>query len=209
MKPAFKPNRLCWMVAGIAACLAPGLAYAETPDAAGDKVPDRAATLDDSFETVSDADLSSQRGGFAVGGMDIRLGAEMRTFFNGDLVLSTVVNWDSGGATTTQMVSNSLTPAYRSALQSGFSTGNGMSLRLGDSPVYYANQGQTALVQSTTGAIQNVVVNVADNVNLVQQTDVSLDLAGYTGFRNDLVTSRVTESLSGALGAATLGAFGR
>jgi hypothetical protein len=196
---------------GAAALFAPAMARADTANLEPEKNPDHAASFDAEhmFETVSDVELSDQRGGFVVGGMDIRLGAEMRTYLNGDLVLSTIVNWDSAGATTTQIFSDKLTPAYRTALGSGFSTGEGMAVKLDNTPVFLANQGQTALVQNANGAIQNMVFNVANNINLIQQTDVSIDVTGYEGLRGNILSNRVSDALGASMGAVTLGALGR
>jgi hypothetical protein len=206
MRTAVKPSLAFSALVVAIGLVLPGAAQAAIEQSNGGEEPNHAAAIDDGYIAVDDTELSQQRGGFAIGGMDIRLGAEMRTYLNGDLVLSTVVNWDTAGATTTQMVSNTLTPAYQSALQSGFVTGQGVSLKLGDSPVFLANNGQTAIIQNTSGAIQNVVLNAADNINLVQQTDISLDLTGYAGFKTDLVSNRIADSLNGVMGAVTLGA---
>jgi hypothetical protein len=207
MRNAVKPYRAFSALVVAIGLVLPGAAQAAIDHAKGGEEPTPALATDDVYVAVDDTELSKQRGGFAIGGMDIRLGAEMRTYLNGDLVLSTIVNWDAAGATTTQMVSNTLTPAYQSALQSGFTTGQGVSLKLGDSPVFLANNGQTAIIQNTNGGIQNVVLNAADNINLVQQTDISLDLTGYAGFKTDLISSRIGDSLAGAMGAVTLGAL--
>jgi hypothetical protein len=207
MRTAVKPYLSFSALVVAIGLVLPGTAQAAIDQAKGSEEPNHASAVEDDYVAVNDIELAQQRGGFAIGGMDIRLGAEMRTYLNGDLVLSTIVNWDTAGATTTQMVSSTLTPAYQSALQSGFVTGQGVSLKLGDSPVFLANNGQTAIIQNTSGAIQNVVLNAADNINLVQQTDISLDLTGYAGFKTDLISSRITDSLNGAMGAVTLGAL--
>ncbi len=202
-------------IAAVAAYLSPGIAKADTgisdstesantmpaPDVFDDEEVPR--------DIISDAELSEQRGGFVIAGMNISLGAQMRTYLNGALVLETSVNWTDIGATTTQTVSGALSQANMAALRSGFASGGAVSLKVGDAPVYLANEGQTALIQRTDNGVQNILINSANNVNLTQQTDITLGLQGYAGFSQDLLNSRITDSLNNALGAATFGALGR
>jgi hypothetical protein len=205
-------------IAAVAAYLTPGIAKA---DAGISDVGESANTManimpaEDVFDEevstdiVSDEVLSEQRGGFVIGGMNISLGAQMRTYLNGVLVLETSVNWTDMGATTTQTVSGALSQANMAALRAGFASGGAVSLKVGEAPVYLANEGQTALIQRTDNGVQNILINSASNVNLTQQTDITLGLQGYAGFSQDLLTSRITDSLNNALGAATFGALGR
>jgi hypothetical protein len=201
-------------IATVAALLLPQEALADTVD--GDLALDETdaasfdaeATLQDAA-IVSDAELDDQRGGFTLAGMEIRLGAEMRTYINGDLALMTVVNWGPEGVTTSQAASGALSPARLDALQAGLAGSGSFALKVGDSPLYLANDGQTALLQRADGAIQNVLINTASNISVTQQTEATIDLSGYQGFNTDILSSRLSDALGSSMGAATASALGR
>lgn len=157
---------------------------------------------------VSDDELARNRGGFVWQGVSINLGAEMRTFIDGALVLQTNISWTSTGATTTQFVSGALTPADAAQLQAGMLSGAGISMRVGDQSVFLANAGQTALIQGPEGAIQNILINRASNVSIRQEVDATLDLSNFAPFQQQTMQSRLGDSLGSAINAATLGALG-
>jgi hypothetical protein len=158
-------------------------------------------------EIVPDAELAKQRGGFAFQGMVIAFGADIRSFVNDELALRTVISWTPQGSTIERFVSPSLTAVDAAQIQGGILTSGGITMRVGNESVFLANNGQTALVQSTD-SIQNVLINTASNVSLNQQVDAVLDVSGYEGFRDALATTRMSDAIGAVMGAQTLGALG-
>lgn len=156
---------------------------------------------------VPDGELADDRGGFTWQGVDINLGAEMRTYLNGALVLQTNLSWTSTGAATTQFVSAALTPADAVQLQAGILSGAGISMRVGGQSVFLANGGETALIQGPEGAIQNILINRASNISVRQEVDATLDLQNFGPLQQQFTQSRVGDAMSDAVALGTLGAL--
>lgn len=156
---------------------------------------------------LSDEVLAMQRGGFAFQGMVIAFGADIRGFVNDELALRTIVSWTPQGSTIERFVSPALTAVDAAQIQGGILTSGGITMRVGDESVFLANNGQTALIQSTD-AIQNVMINTASNVSLNQQVDAVLDISGYEGFRDALASTRMSDAIGAVMGAQTVGALG-
>lgn len=157
------------------------------------------------LEVVSDSELARQRGGFSLAGMEISLGAEIRTFLDNQLVLQTNVSWTPAGAVTTQIVSGALTQAGAAELQAGILTSGGITMRVGDETVFLANEGQTALMHRTESGLQNVIVNTASKVDIRQEVDAVLDLGGVADFQAGMMADRVSAALADMSVAATIG----
>jgi hypothetical protein len=157
------------------------------------------------LEVVSDSELAQQRGGFALAGMEVSLGAEIRTFLDNQLVLQTNVSWTSTGAVTTQAVSGALTEAGAAQLQAGILNSGGITMRVGDEAVFLANGGQTAIMHRTESGLQNVIVNTANEVAIRQEVDAVLDLGGMGDFEAGMMADRVSAALADMSVGAMIG----
>jgi hypothetical protein len=156
---------------------------------------------------VSDEELDQNRGGFTWEGVDINLGAEIRTYLDGALVLQTNISWTAAGANTTRFVSAALTPASAAQLQAGILSNGGISMHVGDQSVFLANGGQTAILQPTDGAIQNILINRASNISARQEIDAVLDLGNFGLFQLRPGASGFGDLIGAALDLGTLGAL--
>ena len=159
------------------------------------------------FEVVGDEELAELRGGFLWQGVEVGLGAEIRPYLNGELVLQTHISWTAAGAQTAQIVSGALTPADAAQLQAGILTSGGITMRVGGESVFLANQGQTAILHRTDGAIQNVLVNRASGIDARQEIDAVLNLGNFEQFQQSVVSERLGHSLGDRVGQATVGAL--
>jgi hypothetical protein len=157
-------------------------------------------------QELGDDVLADQRGGFEIGGVDVTLGAQIETYIDGQLSLVTTVNWTHDSATTTQNVMGLLTPATAAQLQNGLLNTGQINMKVGDASVFLANGGQTAVVQNTASGIQSLVINTANNTDIRTQVDATINLDGYSGFRDNFLTGTIAASLGQAIGAATMGA---
>jgi tetrahydromethanopterin S-methyltransferase subunit F len=180
----------------MAAC--PARAMAMSPASGSD------AAMFASAAAVGDDELSEQRGGFVVDGLDIKLGAQIQTLIDGQLSLTTTINWTGDSATTTQTVSG-LTPATAAQLQAGVLNTGKITMNVGNASVFLGNSGQTAILQGIDGGIQSILVNTANNTNIQTQVNATLDLSGYQAFQNNLQSGTMANSLGQAIGAATAG----
>ncbi|MBR0551850.1 hypothetical protein [Stakelama marina] len=159
------------------------------------------------LQTLDDELLSEQRGGFTVDGMDISLGAEFRTYLDGELALLTTINWQDGPPERTEWVSAVLSKATAEQLQAGLLNTGSITMKVGDQSVYLANDGQTALAHKTDGGLQNILINTANNANIRQEADLQLDISGYDGFRSDVVSASAIAGISRTVDQGLIGAL--
>jgi hypothetical protein len=157
---------------------------------------------------VSDAELEQQRGGFRFSGLDIKLGADIRTFLNGELALHTTIEWSETAHTQTQIVSGSLTLADADALRNNVLANGAITMNVGGDKVYLANEGQTALVHRGDGALQNVLINTASNITASQEVVGTLDLGGYHHFAEAISADQLGQNLGEDISRSVTGVFG-
>lgn len=156
------------------------------------------------LEALDESLLAEQRGGFTMNGMTVSLGAEFRTFLEGDLVLKTTVSWRPEGMTREEWSSASISQATAEQLRDGVLSGNGITMRVGDQSVYLANDNRTALVHRTDGGLQNMVINTASNTNIRQEADITLDVAGYSAFGTAIGDAMRLAGINDAIDQAAL-----
>ncbi|HET8750742.1 MAG TPA: hypothetical protein VFM42_08380 [Sphingomicrobium sp.] len=162
----------------------------------------------DDFAIVPDEELAQARGGFNWQGVEIGLGAEIRTYLDGNLVLQTNISWSASGAQRSQVVSGALTAADAAQLQAGILSGGGIRMQVGGQSVFLANGGQTAIFHDAEGTIQNVLINRASNITARQEIDVALDLHNFGQFQAQMTQSRVVDAIGDAMGLASFDALG-
>ncbi|MET0252138.1 MAG: hypothetical protein ABW203_08175 [Novosphingobium sp.] len=155
---------------------------------------------------LSDEELAQLRGGFAWEGIEVRLGAEVRSYLRDELVMQTNVTWSENGADVTRFVSGTLTEATAANLRSGLISGNGITMHAGGNSVYLSSDQQTAFLQRADGALQNVVVNTANGADIRQEVDVTLDLANFAPLQATNLTDRLSTGLASEI-ATGIGAF--
>ena len=157
---------------------------------------------------ISDQELSEQRGGFQFGGMEIKLGADIRTFLNNELALHTMITMDENGYNRVQTVGSGLTLADADAIRNNVLSNGAIRMNIGDSQVFLANEGRTAIIHGNEGALQNILINTASNITATQDVTATLDLQGYDGFAASVTADQLGRSLGDDVTRAISGAFG-
>ena len=145
------------------------------------------------------------RGGYLVAdGIQFNFGALLSTTVNGQVALQTQVNFTPAGP----QVSQTLGP---NAVQGG-SVANGaitgLNLQgLNPQNMTLLNNGATALIQKiTNGAVQNIVINAANNQNIQQSTQLQLTLPNFAqteqAFQQNLALLNLMRNAQAGLAAA-------
>ncbi len=157
-------------------------------------------------EIVSDEELATLRGGFRWNGLDIQLGAEIRSFLDGRLVMQTNVQLTEAGMATTRFVSGDLSPVAAQGLQQSLIGESSIDVGAGGANAYYANDQRTAFIHRVDGAFQNIVLNTASGADVRQEMDIVLDLANFAEFQTNLSGDRLAAGLQQIADASLLSA---
>jgi hypothetical protein len=156
---------------------------------------------------LSEAELGQARAGFTIEGIEITLGADLRTYIDGELALQTIVSWVGDTRSTERWVSDALTPADAEALDGMLANGH-IAMRVNDQDIFLANDGQTALLQRTDGGLQNLVFNTANGVDLRQEADIAIGLANFEAFQSAIAPSIFMSGINDAMNWSASGANG-
>ncbi len=132
----------------------------------------------DSLTPLSDTDLSDLRGGLLYAeGIAFDFGAIVRTTIDGQPALETRLTWTPDGVVVEDM----------SALAGGpIPEFNGFGLTLADAT-------GTTLVghRLLDGELQGFIINTADNRNIRQEMEITLNLPGFEAMQRDMLTGRL------------------
>lgn len=156
---------------------------------------------------LSAEELSAARAGFTIAGLEITLGADLRTYIDGELALHTTVRWEGDTRTTERWVSDALIPADADALDGILANGH-ITMQLNDQDIFLANDGQTALLQRSDGGLQNLVFNTASGIDLRQEADIAIGLANFEAFQSAIAPSIFMSGLNDAMDWSATGASG-
>lgn len=81
-------------------------------------------------------------------------------------------------------------------------------MNVGNSQVFLANEGRTAIIHGSEGALQNILINTASNIIASQEVTATLDLGGYDGFAATITADQLGRSMGDDITRAITGAFG-
>lgn len=156
----------------------------------------------DNAKTIEDASLDDMRGGFMLdNGLEVGLGAIVRTTIDGELALQTQLTWTQTGAVVTREVGASVTPTAPGSVSST------ITLPGATDDAFFVNAGETALIHRVTdGRIQNILLNTASGQDIRQQTEVTVTLSGFAATEQLTAQQQWGRTLGSDLAIATQGA---
>lgn len=158
------------------------------------------ADVFDGVEVAPEVELADARGGFVTAdGITFDLGAVIRTFHDGELVLMSQLTWTPAGALATHTAGD----AYAGAADAAVAAANRIAaggITVGDA------SGSTAIVHDLAGAnLRSLVVTGASDTRFLQDIQVTITLPGFeamqAGFAFDKLGFRLGEELNAVLGS--------
>lgn len=152
-------------------------------------------------ERVDDAELAELRGGFVWQGLDIKIGAELRSYISNDLLVQTNLSLTNAQVDVMSSLApgvTALSPAETTALLGGGDVGG----QLGLGGAYTTNDGQTLFVQRLDSALQNIIVNSANDLAIRQELDATIDIGNFGAFQAGMMTHQLGMILGNMAGLA-------
>lgn len=160
----------------------------------------------DGAETVSDSELSEMRGEFIdISGLKIAFGAEVRTFANGVLMLSTQFVWTPQGIIATSNASE-LASRIDATVASQLSTLGVHGLAGGEGYAMLSETGGTAVIhRADQNGIQNFLINSQSDTAFHQEMTLSFELPGFDVMQANMDVDRIGLQIRDDIMAASMG----
>jgi hypothetical protein len=161
-------------------------------------------------QVLSDAEQGAVRGGLQTpNGLEIGFGAVVRTYVDGSLALQTRLTWTEMGPVETLEV-GMLTPDLASAAARGGLVFQGVGAEQLRGLLVPGDGGATAIAHSLTNEhIAHLVVNNANNREILQSTEVTLSIPELAQLQQDIAFQTFAMNLQAAVGAALRDAAAR
>ena len=165
-------------------------------------------------QPLSDDELSGLRGGFiTTNGFTFGFGVVIRSYVDNRLALQTRMTWTPTGPVTEQIRGDvpgvtDLASALTSLLNSGIDL-RGLAGTTGGVALVDGN-GATALIHNvTSGQLQNLIVNNANNRNLRQDMELNLYLPDLAAMQSATSTQQRAAQMTYDLNTSLVGSLGR
>lgn len=165
-----------------------------------------AQTAQDDAAPLSDAELSGLRGGWlTAAGVTFNFGVVMRTFVEDRLALETRLTWTPDGPVTERWSDPQHGVALGDAIDSLAAEGVNLDgLARLDGLVLDGDGGATVVLHALgEGAIQNLVLNTADNRSIRQDTQIDLAIQDLPGLQRTISVQRLGGEIGREIGALT------
>ncbi len=151
---------------------------------------------------LDNVELEREVGGFQTpSGLEIGFGAEVRTYVDGKLALQTRLTWTDMGAvqTTTAADGGDVSGAADAGINIGGVPGTGLFVP--------GNNGGTVVLHGLdSDHISGLVFNTADNRDIRQEVNVTLNVPNLTQFQKDVVGQKFDLRLQDTVARALEGA---
>ena len=154
-------------------------------------------------ERMSDEQLDSHRAGFMTPtGVEIGLGADVRTYVDGQLALETRLTWTDQGVTREVIAGQETQDVQAAAARLGLDlTGDWKGVVI-EQPGGGASAALTTIGRDAVG---NLLVNTASDQDLRLETEITVMVADFEGVQQQFLQEQATMNLHDAIGTALQG----